>query len=77
MNEKSVKITSKKIENKITLVTSILGIIIVNIIWIAGIKNSNEEPQTSFTQNQTEENTQKVEIKNMPLAVSLHKTSLK
>ena len=76
MNEKSVKSASRKIENKITLVTSILGMIIVNIIWIAGIKNNNELSQPAFTQNKIKNDTPKVDITNIPLAVSMHKTSL-
>lgn len=51
MNRKTVNISSKKIEQKITTVTSILGIIIMNIIWIAGNKSMNEQPHTSITQN--------------------------
>ena len=51
MNRKTVNISSKKIEQKITAVTSILGIIIMNIIWIAGNKSMNEQPHTSITQN--------------------------
>ena len=35
-------------------VTSILGFIIMNIIWIVGNENMNEQPHTSITQ--TKEN---------------------
>ncbi|MCF2593110.1 hypothetical protein I6E11_04720 [Bacteroides caecigallinarum] len=52
MNRKTVNISSKRIEQKITFVTSILGIIIMNIIWIAGSKSMNEQPHTSITQNE-------------------------
>lgn len=55
MNRKTVNISSKKIEQKITAVTSILGIIIMNIIWIAGSKSMNEQPHTSITQNKENE----------------------
>lgn len=54
MNRKTVNNSSKKIEQKITVVTSILGIIIMNIIWIAGNKTMNEQPHTSITQNKEE-----------------------
>ena len=51
MNRKTVNISSKKIEQKITAVTSILGIIIINIICIAGNNSINEQTHTSITQN--------------------------
>ena len=54
MNRKTVNISSKRIEQKITAVTSILGIIIMNIIWIAGVRSMNEQPHTSITQNKNE-----------------------
>ena len=54
MNRRTVNISSKKIERKITTVTSILGFIIMNIIWIVGNENMNEQPHTSITQ--TKEN---------------------
>ena len=50
MNRRTVNISSKKIERKITTVTSILGFIIMNIIWIVGNENMNEQPHTSITQ---------------------------
>lgn len=59
MNRKTVNISSKKIEHKITAVTSILGIIIMNIIWIAGSISMNEQPHTSITQNKDDANHEK------------------
>ncbi|WP_299234316.1 hypothetical protein [uncultured Bacteroides sp.] len=50
MNRKTVNITGKRIERKITTVTLILSFIITNIIWIVGNVNTNEQPHTSITQ---------------------------
>lgn len=50
MNRKTVNITGKRIERKITAVTLILGLIVTNIIWLVGNVNMNEQPHTSITQ---------------------------
>lgn len=76
MNEKTMKTTSKKIENKITLITSILGLVIVNIIWIAGIKETNEVIQPSFTQNSQNTEIKSIKTCNMQFSLSLNESSL-
>ncbi len=64
MNRKTVNISSKRIEQKITAVTSILGIIIMNIIWIAGVRSMDEQPHTSITQNKNDVNEKKETVNN-------------
>lgn len=76
MNRKTVNISSKKIEQKITAVTSILGIIIMNIIWIAGSKSMNEQPHTSMTQNEENKEYVKDNIADKTLYVSYVQTKL-
>lgn len=71
MSGKTVKTASKKIEKKITLVTSVLGLIIVNIIWVTGFKESESTFQPSITQKNLKEEIKNVEFPNLPLTVSL------
>lgn len=76
MNEKTMKTSSRKIENKITLVTSVMGAIIVNIIWIAGIKESRPTIQTSFSQNEIKKEIQKVEMPKFSFSASLGNSNM-
>lgn len=75
MTKKTVNISSKRIEQKITVVTSILGIIVMNVIWFASSESMKEMPQTVITQNEHKTENDK-DVNNNQILVSYTQAKL-